>query len=152
MTDRELLEAAARAAGINIVGWGELGTPRAIHADDIVNWNPLANDGDALRLAVKLRIVVTFGGVSDSVQAWVTVDWPSPVYPGRKSARPWLTLEYVPDAMWTSGYERDVKFANYKMEEPGMVRGLEAAVRRAIVRAAAALAPPVTLPHREGAE
>ena len=49
MTDRELLELAANAAGVNASfdrarrDWG---------------WNPLDNDGDALRLAVKLRMNV----------------------------------------------------------------------------------------------
>ena len=61
MTDRELLERAAKATGINI-------KMDRIDADDkfigfIVGarntsqksaWNPLADDGDALRLAVKL--------------------------------------------------------------------------------------------------
>jgi hypothetical protein len=41
MTDRELLELAAKAAGGGFV---------------IGYWNPLTNDGDALRLAVKLGI------------------------------------------------------------------------------------------------
>ena len=45
MTDRELLELAAKAACVSI--------------DDIdYEWNPLAYDGDALRLAVKLRLAV----------------------------------------------------------------------------------------------
>lgn len=45
MTDRELLELAAKAA--------------CFSSDDIdYEWNPLAYDGDALRLAVKLRLAV----------------------------------------------------------------------------------------------
>lgn len=49
-TDRELLELAARAAGVDLGdttfdGWGDV-----IQS----NWNPLADDGLALRLAVKL--------------------------------------------------------------------------------------------------
>ena len=49
MTDRELLELAAKAAGIThvtpmMIKWGQ--------------WNPLTDDGDALRLAVELRIDV----------------------------------------------------------------------------------------------
>ena len=60
-TDRELLELAAKAAGIE----GDI----KYTADDAmwlfhfgVNspWNPLTDDGDALRLAVKLRMDVTF--------------------------------------------------------------------------------------------
>jgi len=60
MEDRELLELAAKAAGIEhhgyctdgflFVGDGESG------AYD--RWNPLANDGDALRLAVALQLTI----------------------------------------------------------------------------------------------
>lgn len=46
-TDRELLELAAKAAGIEVV------TPTMINYGQ---WNPLTDDGDALRLAVKLCI------------------------------------------------------------------------------------------------
>lgn len=46
MTDRELLEAAAKAAGFKYVGPPE------------GRWNPLEDDGDALRLAVKLELEV----------------------------------------------------------------------------------------------
>lgn len=44
MNDRELLELAAKAAGIE---WDEF---------TLDCWNPLISDGDALRLAVKLKI------------------------------------------------------------------------------------------------
>jgi hypothetical protein len=58
MTDRELLEAAAKAAG-------ELYTEPApeggLYLANSVYWNPLTNDGDALRLAVKLGMDVCFG-------------------------------------------------------------------------------------------
>ncbi len=50
MEDRELLELAAKAAGITFNG----GTDE--HGAYEECWNPLAYDGDALRLAVKLRI------------------------------------------------------------------------------------------------
>ena len=67
-TDRELLELAARAAGIELRGWYE----GAMHADDFgamltalgtglgTWWNPLTDDGDALRLAASLGLVVDF--------------------------------------------------------------------------------------------
>jgi hypothetical protein len=63
-TDRELLELAARAAGhvVNAKWQAErdaLFDPvTASLWIDLVStaWNPLTNDGDALRLAVKLRI------------------------------------------------------------------------------------------------
>ncbi len=65
MTDRELLEMAAKAAGLPIKSY-------AVDTDDTfthlivgrkftkekVAWNPLNDDGDALRLAVKLGLLV----------------------------------------------------------------------------------------------
>lgn len=53
MTDRELLKAAAKAAG-NPQG-RHVALGGLLMANDLY-WNPLADDGDALRLAVKLRI------------------------------------------------------------------------------------------------
>ena len=47
MTDRELLEFAAKAAGYK---------KRFVH---YLGWNPLIDDGDALRLAVKLGLGVS---------------------------------------------------------------------------------------------
>lgn len=49
MTDRELLEAAAKA--VNGGAWHPLthDTPNGV-------WNPLLDDGDAFRLAVRLRM------------------------------------------------------------------------------------------------
>lgn len=56
MDDKELLERAAKAAG-----YGEL---RILDDSSIIvnsrRWNPLADDGDALRLAVKLGIDISF--------------------------------------------------------------------------------------------
>lgn len=58
LTDRELLELAAKAAGLRVKLWeGHSGTMCAI--DDDRNgrmWMPLHDDGDALRLAVKLGL------------------------------------------------------------------------------------------------
>lgn len=59
MNDRQLLELAAKANGglvyVNGLGW--------IHEDDGGDrgswWNPLADDGDALRLAIELGISIT---------------------------------------------------------------------------------------------
>lgn len=50
MSDRELLELAAKAAGLWDAENGCIDIP----------WNPLTDDGDALRLAVKLRISLIF--------------------------------------------------------------------------------------------
>ena len=69
MTDRELLVLAAKAAGIKIGksefnGGGRGNTGFNISGDVVVSWhdnetwNPLRDDGDALRLAVKLRMLV----------------------------------------------------------------------------------------------
>lgn len=64
MTDRELLEFAAKAAGIN-GNYVERSPVDGCHAlsfgigsmQQIVHlWNPLTDDGDALRLVVKLGI------------------------------------------------------------------------------------------------
>jgi len=64
MSDRELLEMAAKAAGYDdakfqdMEGWGEVryGLSCGIWSEKHLEnyWNPLVNDGDALRLAVKL--------------------------------------------------------------------------------------------------
>jgi hypothetical protein len=68
MNDRELLELAAKAAGIG-GGWD---WPRGAKAPTFWRdanrkaWLPLTDDGDALRLAVKLRmnVVITDAGPS----------------------------------------------------------------------------------------
>jgi hypothetical protein len=54
MTDRELLEAAAKEAGIRGL-WVDVGLNIGSDANPII-WNPLTDDGDALRLAVKLNL------------------------------------------------------------------------------------------------
>ncbi len=57
MKYKELLELAAKAAGYEYAKNGGYiivdGIPR--------NWNPLSDDGDALRLAVRLEMDVSFG-------------------------------------------------------------------------------------------
>jgi len=60
MSDRELLEYAAKAAGIDWDAQMDNGTI-VIAAEAPIFWNPLTNDGAALRLAVKLRIDVNHG-------------------------------------------------------------------------------------------
>lgn len=60
MTDRELLERAAKAAGIPVHVWGAKGRELVADMSDPSNhklWNPLTDDGDALRLAVQLGIL-----------------------------------------------------------------------------------------------
>ena len=51
MTDKELLELAAKAAGYLDDEWMRLRYEKK-------TWNPLTDDGDALRLAVKLNMSI----------------------------------------------------------------------------------------------
>ena len=81
MDNKELLELAALAAGYNI-GFFSARNQRGFtcgftHAKDGGDWNPLDNDGDALRLAVKLRLLVECGYLTvdarynyDEVEQW----------------------------------------------------------------------------------
>ena len=60
-TDRELLELAAKAAGID-VRWYQ---GDCLRVADKCNgfagkWNPITDDGDALRLAVKLKFDILY--------------------------------------------------------------------------------------------
>ena len=83
MTDKELLELALKASlnGEEIAGFtiNEILSNSLVFDDIIKQWNPLTDDGDALRLAVKLGLgisiplsnkrtdVVTFSGPITSV-------------------------------------------------------------------------------------
>lgn len=63
MIDRDLLELAARAAGLRIV---DRSNPITLYVESDgckcgVRWNPISDDGDALQLAVRLRIDVGAG-------------------------------------------------------------------------------------------
>ncbi|MBG7005422.1 hypothetical protein FA258_21700 [Pseudomonas aeruginosa] len=111
MNDRELLELAARAAGMNIQR-SRLDDP--LHRDFLMNgegvrnlgqcsfpWNPLDDDGDALRLAVKLKLEIERSKYSDDR-----------VYVGPPDTAPWR-------------------------EEADSEQDIYQATRRAIVRAAA---------------
>ncbi|HCK4428372.1 hypothetical protein [Pseudomonas aeruginosa] len=81
MNDRTLLELAARAAGMNIQR-SRLDDP--LHRDFLMNgegvrnpgqcsfpWNPLTDDGDALRLAVRLGLTVDI----DLDESWTAIDY-----------------------------------------------------------------------------
>jgi hypothetical protein len=68
MTDRELWELAAKAAGVEIDENGPFTMRKTLvsvyqgapYFDDFRHdWDPLDSDGDALRLAVKLRISIS---------------------------------------------------------------------------------------------
>lgn len=66
MTDRELLELAAKAAKIELVWNGEKDPWCFAEIFPGIKWNPITDDGDALRLACKLSLVV----YCDEVEAW----------------------------------------------------------------------------------
>lgn len=111
-TNRKLLELAAKAAGRTITGWcaGRRGADWA-ELSDTSKWNPIEDDGDALRLAVKLRIGIEINERS-IVASWVNGGYePNDVY------------EY-PDSIQNDDF--DVVYVNH-----------DKATRRAIVRAAA---------------
>lgn len=72
-TDRELLELAARASGLLMCGYSWIGENEDDDECEILEvafvkhhqeqelaskWNPLTDDGDALRLAVKLGLCI----------------------------------------------------------------------------------------------
>ena len=67
MTDREQLELAAKACGIE----------EAKMRIEFNQWNPLTDDGDALRLAVTLRLDIGFEKLhtvsvwSDPQEGWI---------------------------------------------------------------------------------
>lgn len=76
MTDHNLLELAAKAAGYKVHDDPNFNTfwvhPEGAVIDfygelPIVKWNPLKDDGDALRLAVKLNIAINFGFAATQV-------------------------------------------------------------------------------------
>lgn len=74
MNDKELLVMAAKAAGLEIAGPVEWYVPQHGHYDGgfVVGndkggdslWNPLTDDADALRLAVKLGISIIQSGAT----------------------------------------------------------------------------------------
>ena len=105
MTDRELLELAAKAAGYQLGLSGQY-----IVEDGIATgWNPLIDDGDALRLAVRLGIDLLF--TTEDVEAVATMH---ALQEDQEMISPWAMES------WT-----------LKNQDPG------SATRRAITRAAA---------------
>jgi len=71
MKNKELLELAAKAAGYKYseTGGGSRHDPKPGIIQPYVRWNPLTDDGDALRLAVKCRIEF-YEGAGDGPEAW----------------------------------------------------------------------------------
>lgn len=63
MTDRELLEAAARVAGYRLEFVPDHNGNIRIHAwsgDICIEWNPLTDDGDRYRLLKALKMAIDF--------------------------------------------------------------------------------------------
>ena len=84
-SDRELLELAAKAAGLLLCGCSWIGESEDDEEFEILEsafvkhhqeqglatrWNPLTDDGDALRLAVKLGIEFHMEGDEESECVW----------------------------------------------------------------------------------
>lgn len=76
MTDRELLEAAARAAGVE-TAWADNFGVFCKGMDGGARWNPLTDNGDALMLAVKCGISVL------QFPACIGTGWPQNGLPAR---------------------------------------------------------------------
>jgi hypothetical protein len=113
-TDRELLELAARAVGIVPTGFGAHGVATGKNGPCLTGfWNPLASDGDALRLAVKMHFDIQFywNGCDD---------------------------QYDEVCAYTHGAKKDASEQIGFYLSGGQIDEL-AATRRAIVRAAAAI-------------
>ncbi len=80
MTDCELLEMAAKAGGYGLSAVSDMIWSDA--AAEYIPWNPLTDDGDALRLAVKTgepfvvrsRCVTTMGGLMENFDPAVSGD------------------------------------------------------------------------------
>jgi hypothetical protein len=80
MTDREYLELAAKACGMTVQeALQKLGKPISLYSE----WNPLYDDGDALRLAKARKMTVAWepsrggwsvGAIVDGEFRWLAFD------------------------------------------------------------------------------
>ena len=80
MTDRKLLELAAKAAGIGLIAWTKFFDEWKFACNPCGEpWNPLIDDGDALRLLVLLGIEIRHvNGAAHAGRAnhfWCTECW-----------------------------------------------------------------------------
>lgn len=69
MTDRELLELAAKAAGIALENISMMGAGLLLKKGGV--WNPILDDGDALKLAVKLGLFNDEDFVAELKAIWM---------------------------------------------------------------------------------
>lgn len=76
MDDKELLEMAAKAAGIRLFVYGAAGHEGYQDQDAQKPWNPLTDDGDAFRLALKCDVV--YGRHGNSI--WARWEFNSKVF------------------------------------------------------------------------
>ena len=108
MTDRELLELAAKAAGIHIHHWfdqHEVFMCSSVDGGDPdYGWNPLTNDGDALRLAVKLRFHISIFSATDGEEK----QFPATVEVQQELDTDPLHVEYVEGAEYGSATRRAI--------------------------------------------
>lgn len=74
LTDRELLELAAKAAGYTVYLWGTKGSENCARMDVAGHprWNPLTDDGDALRLVSTLFLQIIYEDLHDCFCCCVT--------------------------------------------------------------------------------
>jgi len=76
MTDQELLECAAKAAEIKCEFIDEVFIGKGLGSDGRDwPWNPLTDDGDALRLAVNLNLDVEFVVCDGGAEVWACATW-----------------------------------------------------------------------------
>ena len=67
LTDRELLELAAKAGGLTVIGHRDKGVMiRSEACKSGFCWTPITDDGDARRRAVKLQLAIAI----DSDRSW----------------------------------------------------------------------------------
>lgn len=140
MSDHDLLELVAKAASIKLAAWNDGDEPYSSGIGFILPsngmWNPLANDSDALRLAVALGIEFRFR--IDQGECVVAEQSKSLASSFRSHPQP-VIVNYVPEHMFSSSYAPDRSHADYLTNIRGLERGVAAATRRAIVLAAATL-------------
>ena len=116
MTDQELLELAAKAAGYEYITIND-GSVYAWSQRQPTEWNPLTDDGDALRLAVKLQLDIC-----------------PYVYFNERCQLPAVSkLRKTADGSWLE--EKVSRFPEYS--ESFVKHDSYAATRRAVVKAAA---------------
>jgi hypothetical protein len=80
MTDKELLELAAKAIEQDTNYWREGHLGKFDNGQGFVNkngriWNPLTDDGDALRLTAKLNMGIRFEVQSDGPIVVCSLEW-----------------------------------------------------------------------------